>query len=68
VTLVCVAAALILGGLGLFGALVFPKARISAPVDRAVEVSEYILLSFVVPWAIWLLNLLWVVRNAVHGS
>ncbi|MEM6108701.1 hypothetical protein AAHS21_21070, partial [Mycobacterium sp. 050272] len=68
VTLVCVAAALILGGLGLFGVLVVPKARISAPVNRAVEVSEYILLIFVAPWAIWLLNLLWVVRNAVHGS
>lgn len=56
-----------LAGAGLLGALVVPNARISAPVNRAVEVSEYILLIFVVPWAIWLLNLLWVVRNAVHG-
>lgn len=68
VTLICVGAALLLAGLGLLGVLVVPKARISAPVNRAVEVSEYILLIFVVPWAIWLLNLLWVVRNAVHGS
>jgi type VII secretion integral membrane protein EccD len=68
VTLVCVATALILGALGLFGALVVPKARIGAPVNRAVEVSEYILLILVVPWVIWLLNLLWVVRNVVHGS
>ncbi|POW84322.1 type VII secretion integral membrane protein EccD, partial [Serratia marcescens] len=67
VTLICVGAALMLAGAGLLGALVVPNARISAPVNRAVEVSEYILLIFVVPWAIWLLNLLWVVRNAVHG-
>lgn len=68
VTLICVAAALTLAGMVLLGVLVVPKARISAPVNRAVEVSEYVLLIFVVPWAIWLLNLLWVVRNAVHGS
>ena len=49
-------------------ALVIPKARINAPVSRAVEVSEYVLLILVVPWSIWLLNLLSVVRNAVHGS
>jgi hypothetical protein len=49
-------------------ALVIPKARINAPVNRAVEVSEYVLLILIVPWSIWLLNLLSVVRNAVHGS
>lgn len=68
VTLVCVGAALGLGIAGLLVALVIPKARINAPVNRAVEVSEYVLLILVVPWSIWLLNLLSVVRNAVHGS
>ena len=68
VTLICVALALALGIAGLLVALVIPKARINAPVNRAVEVSEYVLLILVVPWSIWLLNLLSVVRNAVHGS
>lgn len=68
VTLICVSCALALGIAGLLTALVIPKARINAPVNRAVEVSEYVLLILVVPWAIWLLNLLLVVRNAVHGS
>ncbi|MGH3969109.1 MAG: type VII secretion integral membrane protein EccD, partial [Mycobacterium sp.] len=68
VTLVCMGAALGLVIAGLLVALVIPKARINAPVNRAVEVSEYLLLILVVPWAIWLLNLLSVVRNAVHGS
>jgi len=68
VTLVCVGAALGLGVAGLLVALVVPEARINAPVNRAVEVSEYVLLILVVPWSIWLLNLLSVVRNAVHGS
>ena len=68
VTLVCVALAVGLGVAGLLVALVIPKARINAPVNRAVEVSEYVLLILVVPWSIWLLNLLSVVRNAVHGS
>lgn len=68
VTLVCVGAALGLGISGLLVALVMPKARINAPVNRAVEVSEYVLLILIVPWSIWLLNLLSVVRNAVHGT
>jgi type VII secretion integral membrane protein EccD len=68
VTLWCVAATLGLAVMGWLAALVIPKARINAPVNRAVEVSEYVLLIFVVPWAIWLLGLLSVVRNAVHGS
>ena len=67
-TLICVGAALALGIAGLLVALVIPKARINAPVNRAVEVSEYVLLILVVPWSIWLLNLLSVVRNAVHGA
>jgi ESX secretion system protein EccD len=67
-TLVCAAATLGLAVMGLLGALVIPKARINAPVNRAVEVSEYLLLIFIVPWAIWLLNLLSVVRNAVHSA
>ena len=68
VTLWCVAATLGLALIGWLGALVVPQARINAPARRAVEVSEYVLLIFVVPWAIWLLNLVWVVRNAVHGT
>jgi type VII secretion integral membrane protein EccD len=68
VTLICVGAALALGIAALLVALVIPKARINAPVNRAVEVSEYVLLILIVPWSIWLLNLLSVVRNAVHGS
>ncbi|KEP38791.1 type VII secretion integral membrane protein EccD [Mycobacterium kansasii] len=68
VTLVCVAVTLGVAVVGLLGALVIPNARISAPVNRAVEVSEYVLLIFVVPWAIWLLGLLSLMRNAVHGS
>jgi type VII secretion integral membrane protein EccD len=68
VTLICVGAALALGIAALLVALVIPKARINAPVNRAVEVSEYVLLILIVPWSIWLLNLLSVVRNAVHGT
>lgn len=67
-TLVGVAATLMLVVAGFVAALVIPTARINAPVNRAVEVTEYILLIFVVPWLLWLLNVLAVARNMVHGS
>jgi type VII secretion integral membrane protein EccD len=66
VTLVCVAATLGVAVVGLLGALVVPTARISAPVRRVVEVSEYVLLALVVPWALWLLGALSLMRNMVH--
>jgi type VII secretion integral membrane protein EccD len=65
VTLVCTAATLFLVVVGLLGALVIATAKISAPVRRAVEISEYVLLIIVVPWAVWLLNLLSVFRHLV---
>ncbi|KMV22067.1 type VII secretion integral membrane protein EccD [Mycobacterium heckeshornense] len=67
-TLICTAAVIGLVVLALVGALVVPHAKISAPVRRAVEVSEYVLLVFVVPWAAWLLNLYSVARNLVSGG
>lgn len=66
VTLVCVAATLGVAVVGLMGALVVPTAKISAPVRRAVEVSEYVLLALVVPWALWLLGVFSLMRNMVH--
>jgi type VII secretion integral membrane protein EccD len=66
VTLVCVAATLGVAVVGLLGALVVPTAKISAPVRRVVEVSEYVLLALVVPWALWLLGAFSLMRNMVH--
>lgn len=66
VTLVCVAAAVGVAVVGLLGALVVPTAKISAPVRRVVEVSEYVLLALVVPWALWLLGAFSLTRNMVH--
>ncbi|WP_454561752.1 type VII secretion integral membrane protein EccD [Mycobacterium haemophilum] len=66
VTLVCVAATLAVAVAGLLGALVAPTAKISAPVRRAVEVSEYVLLALVVPWALWLLGAFPLMRNMAH--
>jgi hypothetical protein len=65
-TLVCVAATLGVAAVGLLGALVVPTAKISAPVRRVVEVSEYVLLALVVPWALWLLGAFSLMRNMVH--
>ncbi len=67
-TLLGVAATLALVVAGFLAALVIPTARINAPANRVVEVTEYILLIFVVPWLLWLLNVLSVARNMVHGS
>ena len=64
-TLICTAATLALVVVGLVGALVIANAKISAPVRRAVEIGEYVLLILVLPWAVWLLNLLSVTRNLV---
>lgn len=66
-TLVCVAATVGLIVAGLLAALVIASARISAPTRRVVELTEYVLLAFVVPWALWLLGLLSLVRNWVHS-
>ncbi|MGH3556041.1 MAG: type VII secretion integral membrane protein EccD [Mycobacterium sp.] len=66
VTLVCVAATLGVAVVGLLGALVVPTAKISAPARRVVEVSEYVLLALVVPWALWLLGAFSLMRNMVH--
>ena len=52
VTLICAAATLALVVIGLTGALVIATAKISAPVRKAVEVSEWVLLIFVLPWAV----------------
>lgn len=51
---------------GLLGALVVPTAKITAPIRRVVEVSEYVLLALVVPWALWLLGAFSLMRNVVH--
>lgn len=66
-SLIGVAATAGLIALGLVAALVIPSTPIIAPVNRAVEVSEYIMLVFIVPWLMWLLNVWSVARNAVHG-
>jgi type VII secretion integral membrane protein EccD len=66
VTLVCVAATRAVAVVGLLGALMVPTAKISAPVRRVVEVSEYVLLALVVPWALWLLGAFSLMRNMVH--
>jgi type VII secretion integral membrane protein EccD len=68
VTLICAAATLVLVVVGLTGALVIATAKISAPVRKAVEVSEWVLLIFVLPWAVWLLGLLSWARHMVGGS
>ena len=68
VTLICAAATLALVVIGLTGALVIATAKISAPVRKAVEVSEWVLLIFVLPWAVWLLGLLSWARHLVGGS
>jgi type VII secretion integral membrane protein EccD len=66
-TLGCVAATLGLGVLGLLAALVVPAARINAPIRRAVEMSQWVLLAPVVPWTLWLLGAFTAMRNLVHG-
>ncbi|MBY0443040.1 MAG: type VII secretion integral membrane protein EccD, partial [Mycobacteriaceae bacterium] len=66
VAVVGVAATLGVAVLGLLGALVVPTAKITAPIRRMVEVSEYVLLALVVPWALWLLGAFSLMRNVVH--
>ncbi|MGV7254564.1 type VII secretion integral membrane protein EccD [Mycobacterium kansasii] len=66
-TLVCVAATLGLAVVGLVAALVVPSARISAPIRKAVEVAEYLLLLLVVPWLLWLLGVISLLRNLVYN-
>jgi type VII secretion integral membrane protein EccD len=68
VTWICAAATLVLVVIALTGALVIATAKISAPVRKAVEVSEWVLLIFVLPWAVWLLGLLSWARHLVGGS
>ena len=52
----------------LLSALVVPFREYTAPMRRFVEMIEYVLLLALLPWALWLLNLYPVIRNAVrHG-
>lgn len=68
VALVCVAVTLGIAVLGLITALVVPFREYTAPMRRFVEIIEYILLLALLPWAMWLLNIYPLVRNAVrHG-
>jgi type VII secretion integral membrane protein EccD len=67
VTLMCVAATVGVVVLGLLAGLVVPSAKFTAPVRRTVEISEYVLLVLVIPWALWLLGAYSAVRNMVHG-
>ncbi len=66
-TLMCVAATVGVVVLGLVAGLVVPSAKFTAPVRRVVEISEYVLLVLVIPWALWLLGAYSAVRNMVHG-
>ena len=66
-TLMCVAATVGVVVLGLLAGLVVPSAKFTAPVRRTVEISEYVLLALVIPWALWLLGAYSAVRNMVHG-
>lgn len=68
VALICVAVTLGLAIMGLLSALVVPFREYTAPMRRFVEIIEYVLLLALLPWALWLLNLYPVIRNAVrHG-
>lgn len=68
VALVCVGVTLGIAILGLITALVVPFREYTAPMRRFVEIIEYVLLLALLPWALWLLNIYPVVRNAVrHG-
>lgn len=68
VTLVCVGVTLGIAVMGLVMALVVPYCEYTAPIRRFVEIIEYLLLLALLPWALWLLNLYPVIRNAVrHG-
>jgi type VII secretion integral membrane protein EccD len=66
-TLICVGATVAIAVAGLINALVIVNARISAPIRRWVELSEYVLLFLVVPMAVLLLNLIPWARNLVGG-
>jgi type VII secretion integral membrane protein EccD len=68
VALVCVGVTLGIAVMGLVTALVVPFREYTAPMRRFVEIIEYVLLLALLPWALWLLNLYPVIRNAVrHG-
>lgn len=68
VALVCAGITLAIAVLGLLIGLVVPYREFAAPMRRFVEIVEYILLLVLLPWALWLLNLYPVIRNAVrHG-
>lgn len=68
VALVCVGVTLGIAVMGLVTALVMPFREYTAPMRRFVEIIEYVLLLALLPWALWLLNLYPVIRNAVrHG-
>lgn len=68
VALACVGITLGIAVMGLVTALVVPYREYTAPMRRFVEIIEYILLLALLPWALWLLNLYPVIRNAVrHG-
>jgi type VII secretion integral membrane protein EccD len=68
VALTCVGITLGIAVMGLVTALVVPYREYTAPIRRFVEIIEYILLLALLPWALWLLNLYFVIRNAIrHG-
>lgn len=67
-TLICVGATVTIVVAGLINALVIANAKISAPIRRWVELSEYILLFVVVPMGVLLLNLIPWARNLVGGA
>ncbi|MCH9729750.1 MAG: type VII secretion integral membrane protein EccD [Actinomycetia bacterium] len=68
VALVCAGFTLGIAVLGLLAALVVPYREFTAPLRRFVEIIGNTLLLASLPWALWLLNLYPVIRNAVrHG-
>lgn len=62
-TLWCVAAVAALVVLGLVAGLVLPTAQIHAPVRWTFQLTEWTLVALIIPWTLWLLNALSVVRN-----
>lgn len=68
VALICVGVTLGIAVVGLLTALVMPFREYTAPTRRFVEMIEYVLLLALLPWALWLLSLYPLIRNAVrHG-
>lgn len=66
-TLICVGAVAALAVMGLIVALVLPTTRISAPTNRFIQLLEYVPLAVLVPWWLWAIGVLELVRNLPHG-